>query len=555
MIHFDRPPLRDVLQILLRGLKIETLPKPRAQKDDAEKFSRTRSLAEVCSPSHLVKFMVDALDEEMPAQLYVDARWLEAACGEAPFITNRYDAETGEEIPFNQRAGILDKKLRAMPADADKLLWAKRAVQSVYGFEIQPDSLLLARANVLLTFAEFVEDYSPEDLTEVAEVIAENFWLMDALNPPPKQISLFDEATDWLTGEKIFLGGSDMKFTFVISNPPYQDDTSGDNKTFAPPVYNKFLDAAKKIADKAVFITPARFLFDAGATPKDFNRRMLNDPHFKVLDYAPDAKKYFRGVDIEGGVAVTVYDSTENFGAIGTFTPFEELNAIHKKVCVDNKNFRPLSEIIFSKTIYKLTKKFHEDNPDAVKIISKGHANDFATSLMETFSDLFFDTKPDDEHEYIQVHGRQNGERVCKYFRRDWVNSPEPLEKFKVLVPQSFGRSNLGTEAGQLISLPILGLPLIGSTETFITVGAFDTRAEAEACLKYIKSKFARVMLGILKVTQHNPPATWAKVPLEDFSSGSDIDWHGDIDAQLYRKYNLTDAEKNFVEAHVKEMA
>lgn len=62
-------------------------------------------------------------------------------------------------------------------------------------------------------------------------------------------------------------------------------------------------------------------------------------------------------------------------------------------------------------------------------------------------------------------------------------------------------------------------------------------------------------MLGILKVTQDNPPATWAKVPLQDFTSASDIDWSGDIDAQLYDKYNLSDAEINFIEKHVKEMS
>ncbi len=558
MIHFDRPPLKDVLKILLRGLKIETLPKPRAQKDDAEKFSRTRSLAEVCSPSHLVKFMVDALDEEnLFWQLRVDARWLEAACGEAPFITNRYDAESGEEIPFERRAGILDKKLRAVPADADKLLWAKRAVQSVYGFEIQPDSLLLARANVLLTFAEFADDYSPEDLQEVAEVIAENFWLMDALNPPPKQISLFDEATDWLTGEKIFLGGSDMKkFTFVISNPPYQDDTSGDNKTFAPPVYNKFIDAAKKISDKAIFITPARFLFDAGATPKDFNRRMLNDPHFKVLDYAPDAKKYFRGVDIDGGVAVTVYDSSENFGAIGTFTAFEELNTIHKKVCVDNKNFRPLSEIMRGQMTYRLSAKAYEDFPDLPERLPNRTDTALRTNAFKIMPDIFLEDKPDDGHEYLRMLGRIGNERAYRFIRRDYVNAPAPLEKFKIMLPKANGAGALSkVPCTSLIGKPVIGEPSVGCTQTFITVGAFDTREEAEACLKYIKSKFARAMLGILKVTQHNHKGTWIYVPLQDFSSGSDIDWGAPVDEQLYRKYNLTAEEISFIETHVKEMS
>ena len=345
------------------------------------------------------------------------------------------------------------------------------------------------------------------------------------------------------------------KFGMVIGNPPYNDDTSGDNKTFAPPVYNILMDAAHKVADKTVLITPARFLFDAGATPKDFNRRMLNDPHFKVLDYAPDAGKYFKGVDIEGGVAVTLYDNDKNFGAIGTFTPWQELNAIHQKVVVDNPDFKPLSEIMFSAEIYHFTNKMHEDFPDAASRLSKGHAYDFKTNVFEKLPDILLVDKPDDGRAYIKILGVTKLQRVYRWIRRDYVNAPAPLEKFKVFISNSFGRSNLGDEPGQLISPPLIGEPLVGNTQTFMTVGAFDTRAEVEACLAYVKSKFARVMLGILKAIQNNPPSTWAKVPLQDFKSTSDIDWRSDVDAQLYRKYNLTATEIDFIEAHVKAMA
>ena len=65
-------------------------------------------------------------------------------------------------------------------------------------------------------------------------------------------------------------------------------------------------------------------------------------------------------------------------------------------------------------------------------------------------------------------------------------------------------------------------------------------------------------MLGILKVTQHNPPATWAKVPLQDFTSSSDIDWSksiAEIDAQLYAKYGLSEEEIKFIEKHVQAMS
>ena len=87
--------------------------------------------------------------------------------------------------------------------------------------------------------------------------------------------------------------------------------------------------------------------------------------------------------------------------------------------------------------------------------------------------------------------------------------------------------------------------------------GAFGGKEEAEACLKYIKTKFVRVMLGILKITPNNPPETWKYVPLQDFTSASDIDWSESvhkIDLQLYRKYGLDEKEIAFIEEKVKAM-
>ena len=122
-----------------------------------------------------------------------------------------------------------------------------------------------------------------------------------------------------------------------------------------------------------------------------------------------------------------------------------------------------------------------------------------------------------------------------------------------MLIPRSNGSGALG----EVLSTPLIGEPLIGYTQTFIGVGAFDTKEEAEATLKYVKTKFARVMLGILKVTQDNNKATWRMVPLQNFAPQSDIDWTksiSDIDQQLYKKYGLDEKEIAFIEAKVKEM-
>lgn len=90
-----------------------------------------------------------------------------------------------------------------------------------------------------------------------------------------------------------------------------------------------------------------------------------------------------------------------------------------------------------------------------------------------------------------------------------------------------------------------------------MSIGCFETEMEADALLKYVKSKFVRTMLGILKITQHNPAPKWKYVPLQDFTPSSDIDWSqsvADIDRQLYAKYGLDDDEIEFIESHAKEM-
>ena len=184
----------------------------------------------------------------------------------------------------------------------------------------------------------------------------------------------------------------------------------------------------------------------------------------------------------------------------------------------------------------------------------------FKSNLFKYAADYFFNEKPNDGHEYIQVCGLDGNNRAIKFMRRDYIAISDNnlnFDKYKVFVPAANGASGklVDNEAARIISKPVVGEPNEGCTQTFITVGAFDTRDEAENCLAYIKSKFARAMLGILKTTQDNTPDKWAKVPLQDFSAASDIDWRGDVDGQLYRKYNLSDAEINFIDSHVKAMS
>lgn len=142
---------------------------------------------------------------------YVRDNRLEITCGEAPYIASRYDASTGQPIPLGHRIGMLDRKLRVVGENTQTtgqwLQWAHEALKSVYGYEWQGDSLLLARENVLLTFIEHYREKfqaSPmlKSVSYAAYIISWNLWQMDGLKgvvpetcgeKPDSQLSLFDE--------------------------------------------------------------------------------------------------------------------------------------------------------------------------------------------------------------------------------------------------------------------------------------------------------------------------------------------------------------------------
>ena len=334
-------------------------------------------------------------------------------------------------------------------------------------------------------------------------------------------------------------GVTTMKFDYAIGNPPYQEETGG-TCTSDKPIYNLFMDESYKVAEKVELITPARFLFNAGATPKAWNRKMLDDPHFKVLEYTQKSDEVFANTDIKGGVAVTYRDGTRNFGPIEVFTSFSELNSILKKV--ESQTDESLSSIISNRGLYRFSKKAYQEQPEELKKTSDPR---ISTDAFKEMPMLFTEEKPDDSLEYCRVFGNLKGKRVYRWFRLEYLNMVDNLNRYKVLVPKANGSGSIG----EVLSTPIIGTPMIGFTETYISVGEFDNRMEAEACLKYVKTKFARTMLGVLKITQDNTQPVWRKVPLQDFTSASDIDWTKsvrEIDAQLYRKYGLTKDEIKF---------
>lgn len=346
------------------------------------------------------------------------------------------------------------------------------------------------------------------------------------------------------------------KFDVVIGNPPYQEEAQGGG-TRDTPIYHQFMDAAYEVGAKVVLITPARFLFNAGFTPKAWNERMLADEHLSVAHFESDSNGLFPSLTdpIKGGIAVTYRDSERRLGPIGFFAKHPELNTILHKVRESGTAY--IDGNVSSGRAYAFTQTMHDDHFEASAKMSSDAQTRVSTNAFEQLAFLFHETRPADDHDYVRVLGVIKNRRVFRWIRSDYFAGPESLNKYKVAVPAANGSGSTTDFFGVALNKPTVLEPGTAVTQTFLTIGSFETEAEARACLNYVKSKFARTMLGVLKITQHNPRSTWKYVPAQDFTSAADIDWTEaipQIDAQLYAKYGFDSDEIAFIEAKVKPM-
>lgn len=221
------------------------------------------------------------------------------------------------------------------------------------------------------------------------------------------KVLLFKDMLDGEGSEGVM--SKDFKFDVVIGNPPYQDRTIGENRTYQPPVYHLFLDEAYKLSDKVMLIHPARFLFNAGSTPKEWNQKMLHDKHFKIVFYEAESDKVFPNVSIKGGVAISYRNALKDYGEIEIFTPFTQLNNILNKV--RNKSFESLSEIIITSYAYHFTEDIYIDFPSAKGKLSAGHEYDLKSNVFDKIPMVFVEELQNEKEKYLRVLGRSNNTR------------------------------------------------------------------------------------------------------------------------------------------------
>ena len=401
-----------------------------------------------------------------------------------------------------------------------------------------------------LNVANIADKFNDYDLLKIKDdddkVDYEKICAILTQNKPFNEITINDEIVE---------GDEKVNFDVVVGNPPYQEQTIGDNKGFAPPIYNEFLECAYCVSKLSIMIHPARFLFNAGSTPKEWNKKMLESNHIYIAKYESDATKVFPDTAITGGVAITVCDKDSCYDPIEVYVPYDELNRIRKKVTANE--FVSISGIMSGRTPYLFTNALHTDFPNAKDRLSNGHMYDVSSNAFQSLPEVFSTEEPQAKNDYYRVLGRLNNNRTYGWIKKQYVRgrSDSFVGSWKVFLPKANGASGmLGDQPARLISKPVIGEPNDIATDTFICVGAFESEDQVNALNKYICCKFSRALLGVLKVTQDNSPDKWNYVPMQDFSKQSDIDWTksiSEIDSQLYTKYHLSEDEIAFIEAKV----
>ncbi len=345
---------------------------------------------------------------------------------------------------------------------------------------------------------------------------------------------------------------NNMKFDVIIANPPYQLKDGGKGAS-AIPIYNKFVETALKLKPNYIsMIIPSRWQV-GGKGLNDFREMMLKDRHIiKMVDFV-NSKDCFSGVDIKGGVCYFLRDSSKEEECEITTYYSGRTPLLSKRYLLDDED----NIFIRDYRLIPIKNKVNFENNSFSSIASVSRPYGLRTDAIENISKYCLpkmnDTKTENVQE-IEILGLLKNKRVKKYVP---LNYPFPkigkLSQYKIFISKAYGCGAIGEE----MATPILATPMQACTETFIEIGGFDNKNEAENCLKYIKTKFFRLLVGLKKITQDATAKVYKFVPLQNFTDKSDIDWSksiSDIDKQLYQKYNLTVDEINLIEELIKPM-
>lgn len=493
---------------------------------------------EVFTPPELVNQMLDLL----PAELWQnkEAKFLDPVTKSGVFlreIAKRLNVGLAEQIP--------DQQTRINHI----------FTQQLYGIAITELTSLLARRSVYCS-KHANGQYSICDAftTPQGNIVfnrTRHTWHQDkckycgaSQSEYDRDESLETHAYQFIHTEKPQnLFGKNMKFDVIIGNPPYQLNDGGGTGSSAIPIYQKFIQQAKKLNPRYLsMIVPARW-FSGGRGLDEFRDEMLNDKRIRVLHDYPNSDDCFSGVNIEGGVCYFLWDR-DNEGLCKIYSHAgDNIISESERLLLENGSdtFIRFNEAI---PVLQKIKKFEEQS--FADFIS---ANDpFGFDMREDKSykrvkpSYKITSFPDSVKFYYNGWKREG----LGHIKRTQIRKNVDLVgSHKVYISKAYGMS--GGIPSQVINQPILGEPNTCCTETYLLIGPTRDKNESECIANYMTTRFFRFLVLLIKNTQNAMKKVYSFVPMQDFSEP----WS---DEKLYAKYGLTQEEINFIESMVRPM-
>ena len=349
--------------------------------------------------------------------------------------------------------------------------------------------------------------------------------------------------TNEITARIAGLFGNDMQFDVIIGNPPYQLSDGG-HGTSAAPIYQLFVDQAKKLDPRfLVMIIPSRW-FSGGRGLAEFRDSMLNDDRIRSIDDYLSASDVFPGVGLKGGVCYFVRNR-DNPGRCRIRTHYKDW---------------PVSEA--SRSLIEegadIFLRFNEGVSILKKVISVESGSDKSLALPEgkRFADLVSSLRPFGFRTYFRGKKARSTNDVLiyqnggiAYVDRDAISTGhELIDKWKIYIGRAApGTGNKDTYPHRILSTPFVGEPGSVSSETYLCIGPFDSKAEAENALLYITCRLTRLLVLLHKPSQDATRRVYTFVPKQDWTK----QW---TDEMLYEKYSITENEVTFIESIIRPM-
>ena len=354
-----------------------------------------------------------------------------------------------------------------------------------------------------------------------------------------------------------------MKFDVIIGNPPYQLSfgIEGTNSSNAKSIYNLFISSAIKLSPTYIcMITPSRWLTKTSqGIPEEWVDDMLQQNKFKIIHDFEDAGDCFPGVEIKGGVNYFLWEKSYEGKCAYYFHYAGNETIEYRNDYLDSTN---AGVVIRNPRAYSIIEKikviegdyFIQNDRNVSGIVSPKHFFDDGVSLTSNWSSFSLEN---------------DGFHTIKYYLNKNIHNRDYAWVADMQVPKNLAVKNLhkvyipaagGSGTDQIIvGKPFYGEPNSICSQTYLVIG-YNRQYSEEECqniIKYIKTKFFRFLVSIKKKTQNGPRGVYQFVPMQDFTVNSDIYWGqsvSDIDKQLYKKYNLTQEEIDFIESMIRPM-